>query len=100
MFSVSCCTSTLHWREKTDTRKITLLLTITGPQALEVFNTFVFTDAGNKDKFDKVTEKFDEHCSHKENELRWKELLLVIHSTGRGDEGKFQSKKNRAVEFE
>ena len=53
---------------KPDARKIALLLTVAGPQAVEVFNTFVYTDGEDKDKFDTVVEKFDEHCSPKKNE--------------------------------
>lgn len=53
---------------KPDARKIALLLTVAGPQSVEVFNTFVYTDAEEKDKFDTVVLKFDEHCSQKKNE--------------------------------
>lgn len=53
---------------KLDARKIALLLTFAGPQAVEVFNTFVFVSADDKEKFDKVVEKFDGHCSPKKNE--------------------------------
>ncbi|RVE61333.1 hypothetical protein OJAV_G00169770 [Oryzias javanicus] len=53
---------------KPDARKIALLLTVAGPQAVDVFNTFVFVDAGDRDKFDAVLLKFDEHCSPKKNE--------------------------------
>ncbi|XP_042078199.1 uncharacterized protein LOC121814780 [Haplochromis burtoni] len=53
---------------KPDTRKIALLLTVAGPQAVEVYNTFVFATAEDKEKFDEVVRKFDEHCSPKKNE--------------------------------
>ena len=53
---------------KPDARKIALLLTVAGPQAVEVYNTFVYASAEDKEKFDKVVEKFDEHCSPKKNE--------------------------------
>lgn len=53
---------------KPDARRIALFLTVAGPQAVEVFNTFVFARAVDKEKFDKVVEKFDEHCSPKKNE--------------------------------
>lgn len=53
---------------KSDARKIALLLTVAGPQAVEVFNTFVFAERDHKDQFDKVVEKFDDHCSPKKNE--------------------------------
>lgn len=51
-----------------DARKVALLLTIAGPQAIEVFNTFVFDDPGDEDKLDIVLGKFDAHCSPKKNE--------------------------------
>ena len=54
--------------EKSDTRKIALLLTVAGQQAVEVYNTFEFTGEEDKDKFDDVVKKFDEHCSPKKNE--------------------------------
>lgn len=53
---------------KPDARKIALLLTVAGPQAVEVYNTFVFATADDKEKFDVVVAKFDEHCSPKKNE--------------------------------
>ncbi|KAI3359278.1 hypothetical protein L3Q82_002793 [Scortum barcoo] len=53
---------------KPDARKIALLLTVTGPQEVEVYNMFVYTDGEDKDKFDTVVQKFDEHCSPKKNE--------------------------------
>ncbi len=53
---------------KPDARKIALLLTVVGPQAVEVFNTFVYADGEDKDKYDTVVQKFDEHCSPKKNE--------------------------------
>lgn len=53
---------------KPDARKIALLLTVAGPKAVEVYNTFDFTEAEDKDKFDAILLKFDEHCSPKKNE--------------------------------
>ena len=53
---------------KPDARKIALLLTVAGPQAVEVFNTFVFAGRDHHEQFDRVVEKFDEHCSPKKNE--------------------------------
>lgn len=51
---------------RADERKIALLLTITGAEAIEVFNTFVF--AQPEDKFEEVVKKFDERCMSKKNE--------------------------------
>jgi len=51
-----------------DERKIALLLTIAGADAVEVYNTFQFEEEANKKKLDKVLEKFDAHCLSKRNE--------------------------------
>ena len=50
-----------------DKRKIALLLTVAGRSALDVYNTFTFTD-DQKDKFDVVMEKFEEYCTPRKNE--------------------------------
>ncbi|GAA6087606.1 uncharacterized protein K02A2.6-like [Tachysurus ichikawai] len=49
-------------------RKIALLLTIAGAEAIEIFNTFVYNEPNDKDKSDEVLKKFDEHCLSKKNE--------------------------------
>ncbi len=54
--------------EASDARKIALLLTVAGPQSIEVFNTLVFERAEDKGTYDVVIEKFDSHCSPKKNE--------------------------------
>ncbi|KAI3355026.1 hypothetical protein L3Q82_017850 [Scortum barcoo] len=73
---------------KPDAQKIALLLTVAGPQAVEVYNTFVYTDGEDKDKFDTVVQKFDEHCSPKKNETLERIQLKddaqpVIHAPSR-----------------
>nr|XP_061820643.1 uncharacterized protein K02A2.6-like [Nerophis lumbriciformis] len=55
-------------QDKPDARKVALLLTIAGPHAIEVYNTFVFDNPDEKNKLDVVIEKFDAHCSPKKNE--------------------------------
>lgn len=57
----------LGLESKSDARKIALLLTVAGPQAIEVFNTFEFEQADDKQKYDKVIDKFDAHCSPQKN---------------------------------
>lgn len=54
--------------DESDSRKIALLLTVAGPQAIEVYNTFAFAAAADREKYDEVVKKFDEHCSPKKNE--------------------------------
>ena len=47
--------------------KIALLLTVAGCGALDLYNTFVFTEE-QKDKFDVVMQKFEDHCTPRKNE--------------------------------
>lgn len=53
---------------KPDTRKVALLLTLAGPQAIEVYNTFVFDAAEDREKMEVVLAKFDAHCTPKKKE--------------------------------
>ena len=52
---------------KPDARKIALLLTVAGPQAIEVFNTFEFAEPDDRQKYDAVIRKFHAHCSPQKN---------------------------------
>lgn len=52
---------------KSDTRKIALLLTVAGPQAIEVFNMFEFGKDEDKDKCDTILKKFSAYCSPQKN---------------------------------
>ncbi|KAI4903194.1 hypothetical protein NFI96_028888, partial [Prochilodus magdalenae] len=61
---------------KPDTRKIAVLLTVAGPQAIEVYNTFVFGEGEDKDKFEDVLKKFDAHCSPKKNETYERDSMI------------------------
>ncbi len=53
---------------KPEARKVALLLTIAGPQAIEVYNTFVFNENEDRNKLEDVLAKFTAHCSPKKNE--------------------------------
>jgi len=44
-----------------------LLLTVAGRSALDVYNTFVFTE-NEKDKYEAVIEKFEQYCTPRKNE--------------------------------
>ncbi|XP_064638269.1 uncharacterized protein LOC135494286 [Lineus longissimus] len=50
-----------------DPCKITVLLTVAGQAATDLFNTFELSD-GDKVKYDKVCESFEKYCSPKKNE--------------------------------
>lgn len=53
--------SAIGQADAADKRKIAILLTIAGVDAIEVYNTFHFQDEPDK-KLDKILEKFDAHC--------------------------------------
>lgn len=53
---------------RADERKIAMLLTVAGTDAIEVFNTFVFAQPEDRDKFEEVLKMFDGHCLSKKNE--------------------------------
>ena len=42
-------------------------LHVAGPEALEVYNTFSWTTADDKNKVDKIMEKFDQYCNPRKN---------------------------------
>lgn len=54
--------------EAPEPRKVALLLTIAGPQAIEVYNTFVFGVNEDKNNLDDVLAKFPAHCSPKKKQ--------------------------------
>ena len=53
--------------DKPDARKIALLLTVAGPQAIEVFNTSEFGEDDDKEKYDTILGKFSAYCSPQKN---------------------------------
>lgn len=69
--------------EASDARKIALLLTVAGPQSIEVFNTLVFAQAEDKGKYDVVMEKFDVHCTPRTRLLRGMFFALVYNNKER-----------------
>ena len=52
---------------KADKVKINMLLNFAGQDAIEVFNTFKWTETGDNEKLDKVFEKFEKHCNPRKN---------------------------------
>ncbi len=53
--------------KKSDAQKIALLLTVAGPEVIEVFNTLTFTEE-DKGKYDVVVQKLEEYCIPRKNE--------------------------------
>ena len=45
-------------------------LHVAGPEALEVYNIFTWDDTDNKNKVDKIIEKFDQYCNFRKN-IMW-----------------------------
>ena len=54
--------------EKAPKLRIATLLTCLGPDAIELFDTFTFENDGDKDKPDKVLDKFEKYCIGETNE--------------------------------
>ena len=52
---------------KSDKQRIAIFLTVAGQEALEIYNTFTFTDE-EKDKYDSVRAKVEVYCKPKINE--------------------------------
>ncbi|XP_076830306.1 uncharacterized protein LOC143476162 isoform X2 [Brachyhypopomus gauderio] len=52
---------------ETEERKVALLQTVAGRAALDVYNTFVFTEE-EKDNYEVVMKKFEEYCTPRKNE--------------------------------
>ena len=53
--------------DKPEQRKVALFLTMAGPEALEVYNTFTFTE-DERNKLQPILDKFEAHCSPPTNE--------------------------------
>ena len=53
--------------EKDDKVQTDIILNCAGPHVLEVCDTFIWTDNGNKDKPDKVLEALERHCNPRDN---------------------------------
>ena len=59
--------SAINADEKPEKQKIAIFLTVAGQEAIDVFNTFTFTEE-QKDKIDEVLKKFAAYCEPKQNE--------------------------------
>lgn len=54
---------------KKPAEEVALLLHVAGEEALEVYNTFKFSDGESRDDYDVVVKKFEEYCVPKKNEI-------------------------------
>ena len=55
--------------EKDDKVRTAIILNCAGPHVLEVYDTFIWTDDGDKDKPDKVLEALERYCNPRDNEV-------------------------------
>ena len=55
--------------EKDDKVQTAIILNCAGPHVLEVYDTFIWTDDGIKDKPDKVLEGLERYCNPRDNEV-------------------------------
>ena len=55
--------------EKDGKVQIAIILNCVGPHVLEVCDTFIWIDDGNKDKPDKVLEELERYCNPRDNEV-------------------------------
>ena len=67
---------------KSDKQRIVIFLTVAGLEALEIYNTFTFTDE-EKDKYDSVRAKFEAYCKPKINETYEKFVFRMRMQTKR-----------------
>ena len=62
-----------------DEIKCAIFLNLAGPDALEVFNTLTFEDAGDDKKLEKVIEKFEAYCTPRKN-ITWERHVFNTQS--------------------
>ena len=55
--------------EKDGKVQTAIILNCAGPHVLEVYDTFIWTDDGDKDKPDKVLEALERYCNPRDNEV-------------------------------
>ena len=65
--------------EKNKKVQVATLLHVDGPEALEVYNTFTWEDEGNKEKVNKILEKFEAYCIPRKN-ITWQRHLFNTHN--------------------
>ena len=55
--------------EKDDKVQTAIILNCAGPHVLDVYDTFIWTDDGDKDKPDRVLEALERYCNPRDNEV-------------------------------
>ena len=69
---------------KIDEVKSATLLHFAGPEALEICNTFTWTEEGDKKKIDKILEKFEEYCTPRKN-ITWERHIFNTRAQQPGE---------------
>ena len=69
---------------KSDEVKAATFLHIAGPEALEIFNTLSFDDAGDDKKLDKLVEKFEAYCIPRKN-ITWERHVFNTRNQQPGE---------------
>ena len=69
---------------KGDEVKAATFLHLAGPEALEVFNTLSFDNAGDEKKLDKLVEKFEAYCIPRKN-VTWERHVFNIRNQQPGE---------------
>ena len=70
----------INMDSKPDKRKIAVLLTVAGPEAIDVFNKLSFTD-GERDNCAAVIRKFDQYCTQRVNETYERYVFVHVYNT-------------------
>ena len=87
--------------EKDDKVKTSILLTCIGKKGREIYNTFTFTEEGDKFDFDVVLEKFQEYCNPRANITFLRHRFFTCkQSDGQGFEEFITELKKRSAECE
>ena len=67
-----------------DEVKSAIFLHLVGPNALDIFNTFTFTEEGDAKKLNKVIEKFETYCTPRKN-VTWERHVSNTRSQKPGE---------------
>ena len=65
---------------KEEGTKSAILLHVAGPEALEVYNTFTWEAEADKEKVEKIMEKFQLYCTPRKNVARGSNAPPECHS--------------------
>ena len=70
--------------KKDEAIKVSTLLHVAGEDAIDIYNTFEYTNAGDNLKFDTVIQKFEEYCAPRKN-ITWERHVFNTRTQQRGE---------------